>query len=308
MIRFVMTALLLVFGLGGLVGDPTPARGQPAPDAGVMIRYPDGHVESLCVDIPPGGITGLEVLQQAGVPLRVESQSGGVTVCAIRGQGCPDPTTPCFCQCQGGGDCLFWTYYHWLNGRWVAATLGASNTTARPGTVEGWGWGAPPPAPTGAALCGVAAPAPSPTVPPPAFTPTPRPPAAPTRRPAPTPTRARPPPPPSATALSPTLAPPPLSPTEIPSPSSPPASTTATPRPPAPPTPTETPTAAPPTVSLASATPTAARTTPVPSPTSTPQPLTPNPGPDLAGLLAFAAIVGVLLGAMGWLRWRNRGL
>jgi hypothetical protein len=299
--RCLLSAFGLLLLLGGLGSVPTPVRGQASARVGVMIRYPDGQVESLCVSVPPGGITGLEVLQQAGVPLRVETQGNGVTVCAMRGQGCTDPSAPCFCQCQGGGDCLFWTYYHWQGERWVSATIGASSTTARPGTVEGWGWGAPPPAPTGAALCGLAAPAASPTPPRPSATP--RPPTPPTRRPAATPTPR--PAPPTATPLPPTLAPSPL-----PAASETPTATrTATLAAPAPPIPTLTSfSTATPTPSPPPPTPTAAPTATL-SPSPPPQPPTPTgTPPDLAGLLAFGAIVGLLLAAMGWLRWRNRGV
>jgi hypothetical protein len=308
MTRCLFCAFGLLLLLGGLGAVPVPVRGQASAAIGVMIRYPDGHIESLCVSAPPGGITGLEVLQQAGVPLRVETQSGGVTVCAMRGQGCADPSAPCFCQCQGGGDCLYWTYYHWQGGRWVVATLGASNTPARPGVVEGGGWGAPPPAPSGAALCGLAAPAASPT--PPQATATPRPPAPPTRRPVPTSTRARP-TPPLATSLPPTFAPSPVpAAADTPTATRQPLTPTLTPG--AAPSTTPTPLLQPPTptgtlVPVSSPTPSA--TAPVLIPTvPTPNPQSPPPPPDLLGLLAFAVIVAGLLGAMGWLRRRNRGL
>ena len=289
-------------------GAPGPVRAQDAGNSGLILRYPDGQVETYCVAVPVEGLTALEQLQRAGLPLRLEMMGNGAAICAIRDQGCTDPAAPCFCQCQGA-DCRYWTFYHWQGERWVAAVLGASNYTVRPGGVAGWGWGAPPPAPSGEALCGVtAAPSPAPpTLAPPLPTAT--------RRPAPPPTATRPVTPPP-TRRAPTVTPP-----------APSVPDTAEPAPPATrPVPVVPSATSPPTAMVLP--PTATRPVPtatLPPPTDAAQPPSATPAPPggssptpfpvlppaITGdppveALAFAGIVIVLLGALGWLRRRTR--
>ncbi len=244
--------ILLVLALGW-AGPAAPARAADG-NVGLVISSGAGQVQTYCFSVPPAGVSGLDLLQRTGLPLRVAYENLGAQICAINGVGCLDPNQPCACQCQGT-PCVYWQYAHWRDGRWVASTLGASSYIVKPGSIEGWGWGGNPPAPSGNALCAQAAPA----------TATPRPPPAPTHTPR--PTR------------------PPASPTPRPLPTRPPVLTSAPPSPTiaapatAPPVPTATPAPPPPTATPVASTATAAPTdTPLPPPT-VPPPATDTPAP-----------------------------
>ncbi|HUS17263.1 MAG TPA: hypothetical protein VM536_19880 [Chloroflexia bacterium] len=307
------------WGLFGLLAVCLTLSGPAAPtqaadgNVGLMVDNGAGGVATYCLSVPAAGVSGLELLQRTGLPLRIDAVSLGVEVCAIGGVGCLDASQPCYCQCQGT-PCVFWRYVQWRNGRWVSTTLGAASTVVRPGSIEGWGWGKDPPAPSGNALCATQA---APTAPPSAPT---RPPATRTPRPAPTPvpaTRRPSPRPPTATRVPP-------SPAAIPAPPSPsaPASLPATatsilPTETAVPTVTEAPTAttpptqtrapSPPPAPSATAVPSNTPTAPGASPTRTPgaSGATPNSGPP-PSYWVFGLMAAGLLGIIGWARWAGR--
>ena len=299
--------ILLALALGR-PGPAAPARAADG-NVGLVIASGAGQVQTYCFSVPPAGIAGLDLLQRTGLPLRVDYVSLGAQICAINGVGCLDPNQPCACQCQGT-PCVYWQYAHWRNGRWVAATTGASSYIVKPGSIEGWGWGANPPAPSGNALCALAAPA-TPTsrpAPPPAPTHTARPtrpPASPTPRPAPTRTPAPAPAPPSPTLAAlvtaappaPTATPVPLPPTDTP------IVATATVEPTDTPLPTATaPVPAPDTpISVISATPSAVPAVTVTAPA-------PAPGADgpPATYWLFGALALALVGVIAWARTGRR--
>jgi len=123
------------------------ALAQSAPHrAGLVIRFGDGSVITRCVSFSESSLTGLELLQRAGLSLRVDTNSSiGAGVCKINHQGC-DAGQSCFCQCEGS-TCAYWQYFHLQNGAWKYSNLGASAYRIADGAVEGWSWGdnvAPP--------------------------------------------------------------------------------------------------------------------------------------------------------------------
>jgi hypothetical protein len=121
----------------------TAAADEPN-QAGLVVQFEDGRVETRCVSFEGDQITGADLLALSGLDAIVDPSSGmGVTVCQIQGEGCPYPAEPCFCQCMGGGDCAYWNYFFRDVGEanWTYSALGAAIHKTKPGSVEGWVWG-----------------------------------------------------------------------------------------------------------------------------------------------------------------------
>lgn len=137
--------LLVLFALAALAtltAGPAYAESEPPNRAGVVVRFGDGSVRTACVDLGTAGqITGEELLRRAGLAPVMEYSSLGGIVCSIDGQGCGYPQQACWCQCQGD-PCIYWQYYHRVDGRWIYATIGASSHMVQAGDVDGWSWGA----------------------------------------------------------------------------------------------------------------------------------------------------------------------
>jgi hypothetical protein len=111
--------------------------------AGLVINFGDGRVETACVDLGTDGTaSGAEVLEDSGLDVDTStSTSGNVAVCKIEEEGCEQPGTNCFCQCLGSDECLYWAYFHLVNGEWEYENRSPNNYTVNPGDVEGWSWG-----------------------------------------------------------------------------------------------------------------------------------------------------------------------
>jgi hypothetical protein len=145
---------------------------QSLNQAALIVQYGDGTVFTHCVDFVEEHITGLDVLQRAGLDLVYASGGAGSEICKIGPDGCDDPTD-CWCQCKGK-DCRYWSYWHLVDGAWRYSPLGASLYKVKDGAVEGWVWGigtptdAPqPPAVTFEEICIPLSPTPKPTDTPP---------------------------------------------------------------------------------------------------------------------------------------------
>jgi hypothetical protein len=139
----VLAASALVLAL--LLTSAAAAQEGTANQAGLVIQFGDGRVYTACVDLGPAGqATGEQVLRAAGLATIVDYGSGmGGTLCKIGNEGCDYPAVPCFCRCtlKPGDPCVYWSYFHLLDGQWRYATQGASSYVVRPGDVEGWAWG-----------------------------------------------------------------------------------------------------------------------------------------------------------------------
>ncbi len=136
------------------------ARAQTgvANQAGLVIDDGTGEVATYCIPFDTPEISGLELLQRSGQPLTLQSGGVGVAVCRLDGVGCPEQD--CFCACRGGGECIYWSYWHWQEGAWRYASAGAAQYRVRPGAVDGWRWGVgdvtaavPPPAISFETIC-----------------------------------------------------------------------------------------------------------------------------------------------------------
>jgi hypothetical protein len=155
----VRAVALLLFVLGAfLVGPPVALQAQTGNQAGLVVVHGDGRVTMRCVTFEEPSISGLTLLQRAGLSVEAASGPGGAAICRIEGAGCP--VSDCFCQCKGT-PCAYWNYfYRSQGGPWTYASLGALGRTVQPGDVEGWVWGdgsTPPPALDLAAICSAGA-------------------------------------------------------------------------------------------------------------------------------------------------------
>jgi hypothetical protein len=215
------TAVILCFVLLLLpVGWPVGASADVPGQAGLVIQYGEGWVETRCVSFQGDEISGTELLTRSGLEVVMDPSSGlGVTICQIESQGCAFPADPCFCQCMGAGECAYWNYYYRDEGAmdWTYSALGAVLRRVRTGSVEAWVWGdgKTPPSDemTFAAIC--SPPEPTSTATPMSPTTEPGTPTAPAEAPHPTQPPAEPSPPPSPTPILPATLTPPATPTSV---------------------------------------------------------------------------------------------
>jgi hypothetical protein len=124
---------------------------QESNRAAVVVRFAEGHSESRCVAFEEEQISGFELLNRSGLPVDARIEGMGGIVCRIGETGCSQ--NDCFCQCKGGADCTYWSYWHARDADWRYAQVGASTYLVGNGEVDGWSWGpgspdsaiAPPP-------------------------------------------------------------------------------------------------------------------------------------------------------------------
>ena len=165
-IYLTLTVLLALTIVGGNL---PVARAQQSNRVGLVVVHGDGSTITRCVEFGESEISGYDVLTRSGLDIVASfDPSMGAAICAIDGEGCPADN--CFCQCQGGS-CVYWAYYHLVNGAWQYSQIGASGYKVHNGDVEGWSWRSdgPPPAIPFDQIC-----APLPTdTPPPTDTPLP---------------------------------------------------------------------------------------------------------------------------------------
>ncbi len=107
--------------------------------AAVIIRLEDGLIENRCVAFEEESISGLDLLTRSGLDLELRVEGFGSAVCSIEGSGCA--AGDCFCQCSGGRDCVYWSYWHQQQNGWDYAAAGASSYQVSQGDVDGWSWG-----------------------------------------------------------------------------------------------------------------------------------------------------------------------
>jgi hypothetical protein len=138
-----------------------PAVGAWAQDetgeAALVVVLEDGRVETRCVSLAEGPLTGAELLQHTDLEVIFEVSALGQKVCQVEGVGCPYPQTACFCQCMSS-DCTYWNYYYREPGdaAWTYSPLGSGARQIQPGGMEGWVWGdgrTPPPELAFEAVC-----------------------------------------------------------------------------------------------------------------------------------------------------------
>jgi len=125
--------------LASLWSVPPGMRAQSNNQAALVIRHGQNDVRTACVEFDEPQISGYELLQRSGFDLQIGVQGLGPLVCNIGGTGCP--ASDCLCHCKGGGECVYWSYWHRLDGSWQYSQGGASVYMVASGAVEGWSWG-----------------------------------------------------------------------------------------------------------------------------------------------------------------------
>jgi hypothetical protein len=131
--------VLIFVALAALWSLPPDMRAQSNNQAALVVRHGDNDVRTACIEFDEPHITGYELLQRSGAELQLDAQGIGALVCSIDDTGCPP--NDCLCQCKGGGECVYWSYWHRLQGTWQYSQGGASVYDVEPGAVEGWSWG-----------------------------------------------------------------------------------------------------------------------------------------------------------------------
>lgn len=231
-----MLAVLIILAASILATSGVEA--QRPNGAGVVIRHGDGTLIYAYVQFEEESISGMDLLQRAGLPLSVAPFAGlGTGICSIGGEGCP--ADDCYCHSYQA-PATWWHYYTYAGG-WAESPAGPSSRTVHDGDIDGWSWTAGDPGLPAVTIDEIAAMNGVDRNPP---TPTPVPP---TATPAPTNT----PPPPPTSTHAPTATP--VPPTATATPTAPPAATSTATAPPA-----------------ATSSPTPVATTAVPSATPTP--------------------------------------
>ena len=136
-----ITQLIILVGLAVALPALGRAQEQQPNRAGVVIRHGNGQVTTACVSFTEPEISGLTLLDRAGVSYLAQSGGIGAAVCKLDGEGCEYPTEDCFCHCKGA-ECVYWIYHHLRDGKWSYSQAGAGASVIRPGDVDGWVWGA----------------------------------------------------------------------------------------------------------------------------------------------------------------------
>lgn len=107
--------------------------------AAVVVSLDQERIESACVAFEEESISGLDLLTRSGLDLVLRVEGFGSAVCSIEDSGCA--ADDCFCQCKGGGDCVYWSYWHQKDSGWEYAAAGASSYRIKDGDIDGWTWG-----------------------------------------------------------------------------------------------------------------------------------------------------------------------
>lgn len=115
------------------------AKAQDENRVGLVVDLGDGEVLTHCVSFVEEEVSGLEVIERSGLAVEMNQQAGGQAICQINDQGCP--ARDCFCACQGGAACTYWSYWHLGEAGWNYSAIGAGMSRVRDGMVEGWMWG-----------------------------------------------------------------------------------------------------------------------------------------------------------------------
>jgi hypothetical protein len=101
-----------------------------------VIQHSSGQVLSRCVAFAEDQITGLQLIQRAGVEYQAQNfGSMGSAMCELDREPSPVPEG-CF------GSSRYWQYSHRVGGGWQAASTGASTSMLHDGDMDGWRYAA----------------------------------------------------------------------------------------------------------------------------------------------------------------------
>ncbi|OQY25857.1 MAG: hypothetical protein B6I34_01320 [Anaerolineaceae bacterium 4572_32.1] len=151
--------ILLFAILTALLITAAPSQAQSPHQAGLVVQFPDGHIETACVEFSEEEINGVDLLTRSGLAAIFDHSSGlGTKVCKIGETGCNYPGEDCWCRCQGS-PCAYWNYWALKDRQWLYSPLGASARRLGNGDVDGWAWGdgGQPPSLSFVEICGATA-------------------------------------------------------------------------------------------------------------------------------------------------------
>jgi hypothetical protein len=131
-----LMAIVWLAAAAALAQDSEPNR------VGLVVVHAGGQPATHCVEFDEEQITGLELVQRAGLEVSLDDTNPlGTAVCRLEGQGCGFPEETCFCQCQGS-PCVYWSYWNWTPGNgWRYSNTSAAIRSLGDGEVDGWFWG-----------------------------------------------------------------------------------------------------------------------------------------------------------------------
>ena len=107
--------------------------------AAVVVRLDDDQVASRCVSFSEESLSGMDLLRRSGLAIDTKVEGMGSLVCSIENTGCP--ADDCFCQCSGGSECVYWSYWRNQDEGWAYARVGATQNQIEHGSMDGWSWG-----------------------------------------------------------------------------------------------------------------------------------------------------------------------
>ncbi len=121
---------------------PVLAQGdEPGVRVGVVVAGLGEQTRTFCVTLTKPNPTGLDALMATGLDVGAVSGGLGTQICRIEGVGCTPPAESCFCQCEGGNSCAYWSYFHLAEqNTWQYSVVGAARRQVSNGDVEGWWW------------------------------------------------------------------------------------------------------------------------------------------------------------------------
>jgi hypothetical protein len=128
-------ALFLVLALSTGAG----IDAQEPNKAAVVVRLDDDQVASSCVSFSEESLSGMDLLRRSGLAIETKVEGMGSLVCSIENTGCP--ADDCFCQCSGGSECVYWSYWRNQEEGWAYARVGATQNQIGHGAIDGWSWG-----------------------------------------------------------------------------------------------------------------------------------------------------------------------
>jgi len=131
----IVLALFLILALSTRAG----IGAQEPNKAAVVVRLDDDQVTSRCVTFSEESLSGMDLLRRSGLALETKVEGMGSLVCSIENSGCP--ADDCFCQCSGGKECVYWSYWRNQEDGWAYARVGASQNQIGHGGIDGWSWG-----------------------------------------------------------------------------------------------------------------------------------------------------------------------
>ncbi len=137
--RLLSILTLLLIAAAAVLSAAAAVTAQEPNHAGLVIVLPDGETLTRCVAFAEDEISGFEAMSRSGLTLETTVSGMGATICSVETVGCP--ADDCFCQCKGGGDCVYWSYWHLQDGGWDYSQAGAGNYRLHDGAVDGWVWG-----------------------------------------------------------------------------------------------------------------------------------------------------------------------